>query len=98
MSANPAREDDVLDTAVKAMLQAAAATSPPDELLTRIAASGPAGEIARPRLFWPSWVRRPLRPLVRCAAAAVLLLLLWQAAEYFGLFQPGPAIADVVER
>lgn len=98
MSANPIREDDVLDAAVQGMLQAAAATSPPDDLLDRITAAGPAGEVARPRLFWPSWVRSPLRPLVRCAAAAVLILLLWQVADHLGLFRAGVAFADVVQR
>ncbi len=98
MTAKPINDDDVLDTAVQGLLQAAAATSPPKELLARIEAAGPAGEIARPRPFSPSWVRRPLRPLVRCAAAAVLLLLLWQVAEYSGLFRPDPAFADVVQR
>jgi outer membrane lipoprotein-sorting protein len=90
------QNDDVLDAAVQSMLRAAAATSPPEDLVAQIEAAGPVGEVPRPRLFWPVWARRPLRPLLRCAAAAVLLLLLWQTAEY--LLRPGLAFADVAKR
>jgi len=98
MTAKPVREDDVLEAAVQALRQAAAATSPPDDLLARIAAAGPASDVTHPRLFWPSLRRSPLRPLLSCAAAAVLFLLLWQATDRLNIFRPSLAFAEVTER
>jgi outer membrane lipoprotein-sorting protein len=95
MIPRPTHDDEVLDRAVQALRQTAAATSPPEELLVRIAAAGPTDNVARPGLL--AWLRTR-KTLLRCAAAALLVLLLWQAVERLGVLRPAPAFADVVER
>jgi outer membrane lipoprotein-sorting protein len=94
-----ANQDEVLDAAVGALRRMAREAKMPEDLLAGIAARGPRQSespvaVRTFRFRGRKW----LTPLLRCAAAAVLILLVWQAIDQLGLFRPALAFADVSKR